>query len=352
MKNLFKILIAILMISSSAYAQNSSHQLLEKSFTPSSRTTKLEISNKFGNITLAVWDKNTISVDVTLETQGYNEKDVKKILDRINLKVSDKPKLITILTDLKSHNFSSTRKKNYQINYKINMPDGYPIELNNEFGNIFLTDYSGHTTIDLEYGNLTAGNLQDVNLTLEFGKGEIESITNGVFDLEYVDAFSLRDANKLQLEAEFSQIKIDNISNINFDVEHGKLAIGKVLNYSGSSSFSSMTIDEVYKSFKLNAEYASGTIRLNHVSKEITSFQLSTEFSKSEITIEKGANLGFDTKHSFGKFNAKGNNIIYTRKEKDMTEEAYTGSIGNESNKIKTILKIDTSYGGCTIIAE
>ncbi|WMN11356.1 hypothetical protein QYS49_38090 [Marivirga salinae] len=325
---------------------------MDKSYTPASKSTKLEISNNFGNITLALWDKNSISVKITLETEGYDEKESKKILDKIELKTNITSSLISIETNLKSHSSTSFRKKTFKINYQINLPDGHPLLLSNEFGNIFMTDYSGKTTIKLEYGNLTAGNLGELNLSHEFGKGEIESITNGIFNMDYVDAFTLSDANELELEAEFSKIEIGNIKTINFDIEYGNLLLGTVSNFVGDSEFSEIAIDKLYDNFKLDAEYASGTIEIKHLSKDIKSFQLDTEFSKSEIKIEKGANLGFETKHSFGKLKTEGNSFNFSKKIKDMSDEAYSGTIGSQPNNVKTTLKIKTNYGGCTIIAE
>lgn len=353
MKYLSKLLIAVcLFYSSISYAQNAQHEILNKSFSPASKATELEISNNFGNITLATWDKNSISVKISLDVEGYDEKESQEILDKIDLKTNETSSTISIKTNLKSHSSSSFRKKSFKINYEINMPDGHPLSLNNEFGNIFMTDYSGKTTINLEYGNLTAGKLGELNLSHEFGKGEIESITNGLFNMEYVDAFSLTDATELELTAEFSKFEIDNLKEINFDIEYGKLLIGTVSDYNGSAEFTEISINKLYDNFKLDAEYASGTIEIKHISKDIKSFQLDTEFSKSEIKIEDGANLGFDTKHSFGKLKTEGNNFNFSKKIKDMSDEAYSGTIGDEPNKIKTTLKISTNYGGCTIIAD
>ncbi len=353
MKYLSKFIIAVCLVYSSiSYAQNEQYGILDKSYTPASKSTALEISNNFGNITLATWDKNSISVKITLDVEGYDEEESKKILDKIDLKTNETSNIISIKTNLKSHSSSSFRKKTFKINYEINMPDGHPLSLSNEFGNIFLTDYSGKTTINLEYGNLTAGNLAELDLKHEFGKGEIESITKGIFEMGYVDAFSLSDAGELVLKAEFSKIEIENVKTIDFDVEYGKLLIGTVSNYDGSSEFSELGIKKLYDNFKLEAEYASGTIQINHISKDIQSFELDTEFSKAEIIIEKGANLGFDTKHSFGKLKTEGSSFNFSKKIKDMSDEAYSGTIGNQPDKIKTTLKIKTNYGGCTIIAD
>lgn len=353
MKYLFKTLIIILILNATvSFAQDAKYEIMDKSFTPSTKQTILEISNNFGNLNLAVWEKNSISIKITLEVEGYDEKESKKILDRIDLKTSETSSLISIKTNLKPHNHTSFRKMSFKINYEINLPDGHPLSLSNEFGNIFLTDYSGDAKINLEYGNLTAGDLGALNLNHEFGKAEIESISIGEFELSYVEEFSLSKADQLELEGEFSKIKIGDIKTIHFDVEYGKLIIETVKDYKGSAEFSKISIDEIYENFDLNAEYASGTIDVKHVSKDIKSFNLNTEFSKSEIAIEEGANLKFDTRHSFGKLKTEGKNINFSKKIKDMSEEEYEGTIGNNVNQNSTVLKIKTTYGGCTLSAD
>lgn len=353
MKYLSNIIIAVFLIYSSiSYAQDAQYGILEKSFIPASQSTELEISNNFGNLSLATWDKNAISVKISLEVEGYDEKESKEILDKIDLKTNETSGKISIKTNLKSHSSSSFRKKSFKINYEINMPDGHPLSLSNEFGNIFMTDYSGKTTINLEYGNLTAGHLGELNLSHEFGKGEIESISKGNFNMDYVDEFTLSDANELELDGEFSKIEIGNIKTINFDIEYGNLVIETVSNYNGAAEFSKISIGEIYQNFNLDAEYASGTIAIKHVSKDIKSFKLDTEFSKSEIIVENGANFKFKTKHSFGKLKTEGSGFNFTKKIKDMSDEAYEGTIGNQTDENSTILRITTEYGGCTIIAD
>ncbi|WKV11779.1 hypothetical protein [Marivirga harenae] len=353
MKYLFKTLIIVLILKGTiSFAQDAKYEIMDKSFTPNNKQTMLEIANNFGNVNLAVWDKNSISVKITLEVEGYDENESKKILDKIDLSTSQTGSLISIKTTLKSHSNTSFRKKSFKINYEINLPDGHPLSVTNEFGNIFLTDYSGNTRINLEYGNLTAGSLGTLNLTHEFGKAEIESISSGEFELSYVDEFALSKADLLDLEGEFSKIKIGDITTINFDVEYGQLNIETVSNYKGSAEFSEINIDKVYSNFDLDAEYASGTIDVKFVSKDIESFQLNTEFSKSEIKIEGGANLRFDTKHSFGKLTTEGSNISFSKKMKDMSDEEYEGTIGGNANQNSTVLRIKTSYGGCKLIAN
>jgi hypothetical protein len=338
--------------SSYSFAQQTQYGILDKSFIPYSKQTTLEVSNNFGNINVAVWDKSAIAIKITLEVEGYDEKEATDLLKKIDLKENQSSDLISIKTNLKSNSNFSFRKKSFKVNYEINMPDGHPLSISNEFGNIFLVDYTGNTTINLEYGNFTAGTLSSINLTLEFGKGEVESISQGELELSYVDKFSLEKAGSIELIGEFSKIYIEDINTINFDVEYGKLIIGTVSNYKGSTEFSEINIDKLYENFDLDAEYASGTINLKHVSKDIKSFKLNTEFSKSEIKIENGANLNFDTKHSFGKLKTEGETINFSKKIKDMSDEEYEGTIGSAASQNSTVLKINTSYGACSIIAD
>ena len=352
MKYLSKIIIAILILNNAiSFAQNVQYEIFDKSYVPNSVQTELHITNNFGNINVVVWEKESIEVTVTLELEGYDEKEAKKIRDKIDLKTNETTGLISVKTNLNSYN-SSSRKKTFKINYQVKMPDDHPLSLVNEFGNIFMTDYSGPTHIKLEYGNLTAGNLQILNLNHEFGKGEIESVFQGKFNLSYVDGFSLSTANQLQLTAEFSKIEIDKVGSIRFEIDYGTLNIGEVTNYDGQAEFSGISIDKLYENFELEAEYASGTIELKHISKDLKSFKLTTEFSKSELTIENGANLRFETEHSFGKLKTEGNSISITKKIKEMSEESYSGTIGKKTKNIKTTLRIATEYGGCSIIAE
>jgi len=353
MKYRFKIIIiALLLCNTISFAQSQQNEILKKSYTPASKNTKLEVSSNFGNINLVTWDNNSIDVSIKLESEGFSDKEISDILDKIDLKTNESAAVISIKTDLKSYNFTSRKNKSFKINYEIKMPDNHPLSLKNEFGNIFMTDYKGKADINLEYGDLTAGSMQELHLRNEFGKVNIESITSGDFDLEYINEFSLQTADRLILKSEFSKLEISTVSAIEFDVEYGKLEIGEVNDYDGNAEFCSISIDTIFDNFNLDAEYASGTIEINQVSKNIKSFNLDTSFSKSELTLEKGSNFKFDTDHSFGKLNLKSQDVNFTMKEKDMNEESYQGTIGKTPNQANTTMRIKTSYGGCTIIGE
>ncbi|HOO66734.1 MAG TPA: hypothetical protein PLK17_04820, partial [Bacteroidales bacterium] len=122
----------------------------------------LTVINKFGSVVTETWDRNNIVIDVTVKVEHSSADRARKLLEMITVEFTesgDNLKAETIF----SKDFSSISWKgsnnNFSINYIIKMPARVNLDASNRYGNTVLDEHSGHTMVNVKYGDLTVNKL-------------------------------------------------------------------------------------------------------------------------------------------------------------------------------------------------
>src|SRR4029453_17598570 len=69
--------------------------------------------------------------------------------------------------------------RKFYVDYKVSMPKGNPLHIENNFGKTVIPDFSGKADIISKFGELTTGKIPNAKLIqVEFGKAEIGNLTN------------------------------------------------------------------------------------------------------------------------------------------------------------------------------
>lgn len=175
---------------------------------------KLNISNSFGSVDLHTWTKNEIKVDVVIEVSANTEAFAQKIFDGIDVSENQKGNEISFKTSIKGSNNSKNDKSNMSVNYSIYMPASNPLRISNEFGATTLPDYNGQVDLISKFGSLTTGSLPDTkSISVEFGKAELGSVSNGTVTVKYSKASIGKLSGNVKLNFEFcgsAKVGIDN----------------------------------------------------------------------------------------------------------------------------------------------
>ncbi len=122
--------------------------------------TTLEIENKYGNIHVFPWAKDSVKIEIDLQVKANKQSKVDKIFDYISFEFSDSKYYVIARTEFRANQssfwaevtdvantvFSGNNKT--QINYNIFLPATMDIKLENKFGNIYCTDHAGKFEVD------------------------------------------------------------------------------------------------------------------------------------------------------------------------------------------------------------
>ena len=246
----FPLFIALLLLTTQVFAGD---PLVEKkkTYTKSysvSNSDKISLTNQFGEMKINTWDKNEVSVSVTITAEAKTDDRAQAILDNISIEDGKSGDGVYFKTKLdknkdnKDQQWSKGEKQGFHIDYVVYVPARNPLQARNEFGPMTIGDYNGEVTLESKFGSLTTGKLNNVKkVVIEFGKGTIGSINNGSLVIkfskaaidnldgsvnavfEYCDIAKLRVDNNtkaLTIKNSFSNLYLDVNTNIsaNFDI--------------------------------------------------------------------------------------------------------------------------------------
>ena len=273
---------------------------LSRSF-PANRNTEIEISNKYGNINIITWEKDSVRFDIELEVKGPKQSKVDKTFNLIDFEF-ESTKYYTIANTVfvgssfwsdvsdKSSNFFGSKTK-VKIVYNVYLPTTINLKISNKYGNIYAKDYNGKLNIELSNGDFKANNLTGyAAINCEFGMCDIQKIDEGKLNIKYGGAY-LEEAEQLNIESKSSEFHFNEIGGMKLNSKRDKFFVAKLGRLEGSSDFSRLEIESIEEAVDFSAEY--GDIVIRSFGDEVSLFNLKTDDSNVVLhfTDEKQYNL-------------------------------------------------------------
>ena len=311
MKVLYKLIVAfsIILLPSILLAAGANEKVkrIVKSYAIS-KSTYVEIENKYGDIDVEVWDKDSIKLEIVITVHSDKEEELDEMLKLINIDLSANSSFIVAHTDWSSDvnifkkgllkiNQEVSNKGRYSVNYKIKMPRDIDLTLTNKFGNIFMTNYVGKLSIDISYGDLRAHSLTNLKqLNAKYGKVKINSLQNGRIDLNSVKPFSVDKALDLEIESSSSEISIESIGQLNLKSSHDEINIDKIGELNGTFSMSDLMIMNLEKAIHSVSKY--GSVKLKYILPTVNVVYLEGNKSDLQVSVSKDFKAKVDIKMS------------------------------------------------------
>ncbi len=276
---------------------NSYGQTVEKSRTVTETfkvesDTEIEIINKYGNIHLIPWEKDSVRFEIELMVKGTKQSKVDKSYDYIEFDFkttkyyiiaqtlfAGKSSFWSDVSDLTGAIFNSSTKT--KIDYTIYFPADAKIKITNKYGNIYTTDHFGELEIELSNGDLKAHHLAGkTRITHEFGNANIKLIDEGNLNISYGE-LQLEEAGKLSITSKSSKFYIDEVIDLNINSRRDKFYLKNVGHFHGLTNFSLVEIDELTQKFNLTAKY--GDVDVKYFADEVESFKI--DANDADITL-------------------------------------------------------------------
>lgn len=321
--------------------------------------TTLEVYNKYGNIHLFPWEKDSVKIRIELNVKANKESKVDKIFEYINFEFSNTKYYIIARTELKQQGtfwsevsdlantlFSGNNKA--QIDYYIYLPKDMPAKFENKFGNIYSTDHNGKLEVNLSNGDYKANKISGhLELDLSFGNASIKSIESGKFNINYGE-LELEKADDLIVKSKSATLNIQEIGSLTIESKRDKFKINNLNSLSGETSFSYITIANLKSDIIMKTSY--GEVKLEDINTGFNAIDLTSKYTDIIFTMPSKVSLAVDITHS------ESTGIIYPDKYTGLKTENIdpkediiktSGMIGSNSNPSGKI-KIMTKSGSVT----
>ena len=361
MKRFYKfsssLLIVLLLTSVLGYSNNIDNgkfkktKTVEKKFSVSGDNT-VDIDNKYGDLTITTWDQNRVSIVVKITVNSHDEDAVQDKLDGISIEFNQANNTVYAKTIFKSKSkkwgwFGTSSSVDMKIDYEIKMPTSNNVNLNNDYGTIFIDELKGSSTINCDYGGIRIGELLNDNnsINLDYGQSStIRFMKAGEINSDY-SKLVVEEAGRIDLNADYSQIELNEVEKLNYNNDYGSLNLGIVSEVVGDSDYLSFRVDEVIKKIVYKGSY--GSFKLKRLHNNFEEVSINTNYTGIKIGVDPETSFDFTTTTSFADVNFDDLEVEYTQKISKNFSKAYKGNVSRENPN--SVVKINSEYGNIKI---
>lgn len=333
------------LIGTQAIAKEEFTKKISKSYDVNKNAT-LAIKNKFGKIHCQNWDKNTISIDVTITLETSSQEKANKYFDKITISFTGSADRVSATTSFDDNLFDNNNNE-ISIDYMVKMPKTISIELDHKFGDIILEEVQGSSKIELGYGSIKANKLAGNSNVLEikFSDGFIGYVKSADLDLKYSE-LEIDEANDMSAESKFSELNIGKIDVLTLESGYDDDVIGSIRDLDVEAGFSDIEVRSL--SERLIADIDYGEIKVKEMGRDFKLIEITNSFSD--------ANIGFNAESSF-RLNAtiKMGDLTYPRDKARLsvvdlsyTSNKYEGVIGDNQDTGAKVM-IDAKNSGVNL---
>ena len=340
-------------------AQNDSEA---RSFIKTIRVNKessLEVINKYGKIHISPWNKDSVSIRAEVKATGSNKSRFDKIFDGIEINISDAGPVVRAETEFKQNinmlleSFKGmtgkfiTYDSRIEINYFISMPAYLGLRIDNKYGDIYMEDCSGTSSISLSNGSFRANSIQNSSsLNFTFCDVTINSISTAKIDASFSD-FTIGEAEDLNISSLSSKFDIKKVSALSTESRRDKFFITRAGSLKGNSYFTDFNINTLKKEIDLTTRY--GKLDAGTVETGFEKIDLNSGYCDISLGFEPSCSFSFDIRHLNSFLVLPEKNIKSEKKviNEDKKEYITFGTAGKYPGMSK--VKINATHGNIYI---
>jgi hypothetical protein len=327
-----------------------------------SKTCLVQVTNKYGNIQIVPWEKDSASFSIEIKASDKKETDADLMLASIDVEFTNTPYYLIaktifknsknqVLTDLSDYaNSLFNLGKDVEINYIIYIPQTSALKIDNKYGNIYTTNHSASVEFILSNGDFKANDLTGSNTKIEisFGNAVVNTITNGKLSIGYSD-FEIKNATKLSVESKSAKLSITSVESLDIISKRDKYYIDTIGSISGQSDFSYINVYYLQDSFFMKALY--GDINMTDVSDSLKFMNITSDCTDISILFRKSASIGLDVscKKTELTYPAIISGVQKTITNEKAGEYKATGTIGEGKQTTASLVQISAISGSIAL---
>ena len=264
---------------------------------PVTDETSVQIINKYGNVHILPWDEDSIRFDVSIKVEANKQSKVEKTYDEIEIEFSKSSYYViaqTVFGNQKNafwadvSDFTNSMLKNSssaQIDYTVYIPSDNELNIENKFGNIYMTNHKGKVIIRISNGDFQGGSFTELDLDHGFGNVIIDTILSGNLNLSYSE-FKLNHAGNIRISSKSSRPNINSFHSIRLNSKRDTYYFEDAGMINGETSFSYITIQNLQGDLILNTNY--GNLNINNYGEAFSMMNIAASYTDVSMICGEG----------------------------------------------------------------
>jgi hypothetical protein len=227
------------------------------------------------------------------------------------------------------------------------MPKTNAVDLNNDYGSIYLGNLSGKASINCDYGKISVGELSADNnrITLDYcSSSSILFMKSGNLNIEY-SKLIIDTSEDIKLNADYSTLKFDKANKIDFNLDYGSITVNDSESINGNSDYVTLRFGIIRKKLIIDTDY--GSITIKKLMNGFDKVDISGQYTGIKIGIEKEVSFDFEIDLQYGSFKRDTTKTQIFKSISKSAKKYYEGKYGQ--GKTNSSLFINSQYGSVRI---
>lgn len=312
----------------------------------------LMISNRYGEVIVQNWDQNKVVVEVLVTVKYPSLDKAEKYLSMIDIEFSDNDNTIGAVTNLdRNFSFKGGNDRNFSIDYLVKMPTDFNIKLANKYGNVEISELSGHVQIAVKYGSLYIGELsrgkeKPLNsISLSYGKAEIAKSGWTELTLRYADRVNIGVAKALLMDSKYSKIYIDEVSTIVSETKYDHIEAIEITNLVAEGGYTGFEIGTLKGKLDITTGY--GSIKVDRITSGFEEVDIQAKYCKVSLDIDEDASYVLNLSQHYGSLSFNEDKAEIIKRIYDDNDKTIEANIG--SGQSSSSVSVKSSYGSVRV---
>ena len=310
---------------------------------------RLEVENKYGNITVTHWNKGEVSIKVVIECKASNDRLAEEGIERVMIESKNEGGIISANTRFRNSNGGS-RNESLTVNYFIQMPAKLKAGLNQKYGNINLPENGNNEMkIVLKYGNLNAGSfIAPLSVEAKYSNVKLGEIMDADLDLGYAGSVDILKAKRLNVDSKYSNMSVKELESMAIECKYGKVNISNANVLDMNLAYSDVKIDRLEEGIDVE-RLSYSNIDIKHLSPSFKRFDVKSNYGNVKVKLPASSSFRVVAENmKYSDCNIKG--FKMNMNDFSKSDKKYTFEINNGNGP--TIYFDGNSYGNLNVIAE
>jgi hypothetical protein len=345
----------IFLLSGSLSGQSESEMRSFIRTVPVDKGTSLEVNNKYGNIHITSWDKDSACIRSEVKATASSQSKLNKMFDGITINITDTRFLVRAQTDFTQNinmlfeSFKGMTSKlisydsRVEINYYINMPEYLNLKIENKYGDVYMENNTGDFSVSVSNGSFKANSLgKGSSITMSFCDATINNVASGKIDASFSE-ITIGETGDLSVNSISSRYDIKKAGIIRSESRRDKFFIDNIESFQSNSYFTDFKINDLIKELNLTTKY--GSVNADLIEKGFEAININSGYSDISLGFDQGSSYNLDIRHINAFLVLPDKNIKTEQKtlSEDKKEFMTYGTIGKNPGSAK--VKIDATHG-------
>jgi len=293
--------------------------------------TNIIVNSMHADISIMNWEKDSVSVETTLEILSDKPNLSKEMMEEININVSTFSKTVKVKTEIGS-DFHSTIP--YKIVYTIFCPERLSLNINNQHGNVTIGKILGGTNASIENCTVninqiaTADSIPGNQLSLSFCTGSINNIGRASASINNSN-LSIGKADSLTLNSSYNTLNIGRcmVFKGNSNIDNIEIQLTDQISVQGENSLINIGQFNKIGLFELT----NGTLNITNSNSDIQELTINNNNTKTTVHLNPNASYTINGEVKWGKLTHP--QIEKIKIIEDNNTQSFNGEIGSSPNQ-------------------